>query len=115
MNSANAVDKNQSRRLDPRAGKYLTFPLASEGYGVEILKAPEIIGRMPTGAVLLASMYIRGVINMPDQIHPIMDIKVELGMEQTRTTYETCIIVINMKKHGRGKLKDRILSPGNTN
>jgi len=115
MNNANAVDKNQSMRFDPRAGKYLTFPLVSEGYGVEILKAQEIIDRIPTGAVLLTTMYIRGVINMPEQIHPIMDIKVKFRMEQTRITDETCIIVINRKKHGMGKLKNRILSSGNRN
>jgi chemotaxis signal transduction protein len=115
MNNANAVDKNQFMRFDSRTGKYLTFPPASEGYGVEIRKAQEIIDRMPTGAVLLTTMYIRGVINMPDQIHPIMDIKVKSRMEKTRITDETCIMVINRKKHGMGKLEDRILSSGKRN
>jgi chemotaxis signal transduction protein len=115
MNNANAVDKNQSMRFGSRAGKYLTFSPAIEGYGVEILKTQEIIDRMPTGAVLLTTMYIRGVINMPDQIHLIMDMKVKSRMEQTRITDETCIMVINRKKHGMGKLKYRILSSGNRN
>jgi chemotaxis signal transduction protein len=115
MNNANAVDKNQFMRFDSRTGKYLTFPPAREGYGVEIRKAQEIIDRMPTGAVLLTTMYIRGVINMPDRIHPIMDIKVKSRMEQTRITDESCIMVINRKKHGMGKLEDRILSSGKRN
>ena len=53
MNSATAIKKNQSVEVDPRAGKYLTFFLASEEYGVEILKVQEIIGRMPITPVPL--------------------------------------------------------------
>ena len=60
MNNATAVKENQSIKVDPRAGKYLTFFLASEEYGVEILKVQEIIGRMPITPVPLTAKYIRG-------------------------------------------------------
>ena len=94
MNKASSVKEGQSIKVDPRAGKYLTFFLASEEYGVEILKVQEIIGRMPITPVPLTSKYIRGVINLRGKIHPIMDIKVKFGMDQTQITDETCIIVI---------------------
>jgi purine-binding chemotaxis protein CheW len=108
MNSANAVKRNQSINVDPRASKYLTFFLASEEYGVEILKVQEIICRMPITPVPLTSKYIRGVINLRGKIHPIMDIRLKLGMKQTVITGETCIIVIKTSGLMMGILVDKV-------
>ncbi|MDD5344420.1 MAG: chemotaxis protein CheW [Smithella sp.] len=58
MNHATTVKENQSISVDSRAGKYLTFFLASEEYGVEILKVQEIIERMPITPVPLTSKEI---------------------------------------------------------
>ena len=94
MNNAASVRENNSAMDDPRAGKYLTFFLDNEEYGVEILKVQEIIGRMPITPVPLTSRYIRGVINLRGKIHPIMDLNIKFGMDQTIITDETGIIVI---------------------
>jgi purine-binding chemotaxis protein CheW len=108
MNNATAVKENQSIKVDPRAGKYLTFFLASEEYGVEILKVQEIIGRMPITPVPLTSKYILGVINLRGKIHPIMDLKVKFGMDQSEITDETCIIVIKTASLMMGVLVDKV-------
>ena len=108
MNNTTAVKGNQSVRTDSRAGKYLTFFLASEEYGVEILKVQEIIGRMPITPVPLTSRYIRGVINLRGKIHPIMDLKIKFGMDETEITDETCIIVIKTSNMMMGVLVDKV-------
>ena len=108
MNNANAVKENQSVKVDPRAGKYLTFFLASEEYGVEILKVQEIIGRMPITPVPLTAKYILGVINLRGKIHPIMDLKIKFGMDQSQITDETCIIVIKTASLMMGVLVDKV-------
>ena len=108
MNKASSVKEGQSIKVDPRAGKYLTFFLASEEYGVEILKVQEIIGRMPITPVPLTSKYIRGVINLRGKIHPIMDLKVKFGMDQTQITDETGIIVIKTSTLMMGILVDKV-------
>jgi purine-binding chemotaxis protein CheW len=108
MNNATAAKENHSAMVDPRAGKYLTFFLASEEYGVEILKVQEIIGRMPITPVPLTSKYIRGVINLRGKIHPIMDLKVKFGMDQTQITDETGIIVIKTANMMMGILVDKV-------
>jgi purine-binding chemotaxis protein CheW len=108
MNNATAVKGNQSVNVDSRAGKYLTFFLASEEYGVEILKVQEIIGRMPITPVPLTSKYIRGVINLRGKIHPIMDLKIKFGMDETQITDETCIIVIKTSTLMMGVLVDKV-------
>lgn len=107
MNNASAVKENQSIK-DSRTGKYLTFFLASEEYGVEILKVQEIIGRMPITPVPLTSKYIRGVINLRGKIHPIMDLKIKFGMDETQMTDETCIIVIKTSTLMMGILVDKV-------
>lgn len=108
MNNATVVKGNQSVDVDSRAGKYLTFFLASEEYGVEILKVQEIIGRMPITPVPLTSKYIRGVINLRGKIHPIMDLKIKFGMDETQMTDETCIIVIKTSTLMMGVLVDKV-------
>jgi len=108
MKNATAVRENQSINIDPRAGKYLTFFLSSEEYGVEILKVQEIIGRMPITPVPLTSRYIRGVINLRGKIHPIMDLNVKFGMDQTLITDETGIIVIKTASIMMGIMVDKV-------
>ncbi|MBN1470370.1 MAG: purine-binding chemotaxis protein CheW [Syntrophaceae bacterium] len=108
MNSATAVREDYSIKFDSRAGKYLTFFLAGEEYGVEILKVQEIIERMPITPVPLTAKYILGVINLRGKIHPVMDIKVKFGMDQTRITDETCIIVIKTSNLMMGILVDKV-------
>ena len=108
MNSATAVKENQSIKIDPRAGKYLTFFLASEEYGVDILKVQEIIGWMPITPVPLTAKYILGVINLRGKIHPIMDLKTKFGMDETEITDETCIIVIKTASLMMGIMVDKV-------
>jgi purine-binding chemotaxis protein CheW len=108
MNNATAVKENQSIKVDPRAGKYLTFFLASEEYGVEILKVQEIIGRMPITPVPLTAKYFLGVINLRGKIHPIMDLKIKFGMDHSEITDETCIIVIKTSSLMMGVLVDKV-------
>jgi purine-binding chemotaxis protein CheW len=108
MSNAASVKENKSIKIDSRAGKYLTFFLASEEYGVEILKVQEIIGRMPITPVPLTSKYILGVINLRGKIHPIMDMKIKFGMDHTEITDETCIIVIRTASLMMGILVDKV-------
>lgn len=108
MNNATTLQGMHSLKTDSRMGKYLTFFLSGEEYGVEILKVQEIIGRLPITPVPLTSRYIRGVINLRGKIHPIMDLKIKFGMEETHMTDETCIIVISTASMMMGVLVDKV-------
>jgi purine-binding chemotaxis protein CheW len=89
-----------------KEGKYLTFALANEEYGLEILKVREIIGYMDITSVPQTPMYVKGVINLRGQVIPVVDLRAKFGMETTDTTEETCIIVVET---GQG---DRSFSTG---
>lgn len=82
--------------IDERAGKYLTFRLAAEEYGLEILKVREIIGLMNITQVPRTPDYIRGVINLRGKVIPVLDLRNKFGMGVTEDTEETCIIVVEV-------------------
>ncbi|MBN2279752.1 MAG: purine-binding chemotaxis protein CheW [Candidatus Marinimicrobia bacterium] len=84
-----------------RAGKYLTFNLGPEEYGIEILKVIEIIGLMKITAVPRTPDYVRGIINLRGTIHPVIDLRTKFGMETIPDTQETCIIVLEIEREGQ--------------
>jgi purine-binding chemotaxis protein CheW len=79
-----------------RAGKYLTFRLAAEEYGLEILKVREIIGLIDITKVPRTPDHIRGVINLRGKVIPVLDLRTKFGMEPAPDTEETCIIVVDV-------------------
>lgn len=91
-----------------RGGKYLTFFLAGEEYGVEILKVHEIIGTMPITRVPRTPPHICGVINLRGKVIPIMDLRLKFGMKATEQAAETCIIVVQLHGVQTGAVVDRV-------
>jgi purine-binding chemotaxis protein CheW len=84
----------QSAEKRDRGGKYLTFFLGEEEYGLEILKVQEIIGMMPITFVPKAPRFVKGVINLRGKIIPVVDLRLKLGMASKEQTDETCMIVV---------------------
>ena len=94
------------------AGKYLTFRLAQEEYGLEILKVREIIGLMGITKVPRTPHFIRGVINLRGKVIPVLDLRSKFEMEVIADTEETCIIVVEINQGDRkfqtGIVVDRV-------
>ncbi len=86
------------------AGKYLTFRLDREEYGLEILKVREIIGLMGITRVPRTPHYIRGVINLRGKVIPVLDLRAKFGMDVISDTEETCIIVVEVEGAGESLL-----------
>ena len=81
-----------------KEGKYLTFALGREEYGLEILKVREIIGYMEITAVPQTPHEVKGVINLRGQVIPVVDLRALFGMETADVTEETCIIVVEIEQ-----------------
>jgi purine-binding chemotaxis protein CheW len=64
-----------------REGKYLTFSLADEAYGIGILKIKEIIGMMPITIVPKKPEFVKGVIDLRGKVIPVIDLRLRFGME----------------------------------
>ena len=79
-----------------RKGKYLTFILANEEYGIGILKIKEIIGMMPITTVPQTPDFVKGVINLRGKVIPVVDLRLRFNMDEIDYTERTCIIVVEM-------------------
>jgi chemotaxis signal transduction protein len=77
-----------------RDGKYLTFKLADEEYGIGILKIKEIIGMLPITFVPRTPGFVKGVINLRGKVIPVVDLRLRFGMAENDYSERTCIIVI---------------------
>jgi purine-binding chemotaxis protein CheW len=82
------------------AGKYLTFQLGKEVYGIQILKVQEIIGLMNVTSVPRTPDYVRGVINLRGKVISVVDLRLKFGMETKEDTERTCIIVLQVACSG---------------
>jgi purine-binding chemotaxis protein CheW len=112
MATTTVLDNKTQVTMREKEGKYLTFALANEEYGLEILKVREIIGYMDITAVPQMPPYVRGVINLRGQVIPVVDLRTKFGMQTTDVTDQTCIIVVEITQDGRkfntGIVVDRV-------
>ena len=78
------------------AGKYLTFRLGDESYGLQILKVQEILGMMPVTRVPRTPNFIRGVVNLRGKVIPVVDLRCTFNLAALNDTETTCIIVVQI-------------------
>lgn len=76
-------------------GKYLTFSLAAEHYGIEITRVQEIVGLLPVTRVPRLPAVIAGVVNLRGRVIPVVDLRLAFGLPATEVTERTCIIVVS--------------------
>jgi purine-binding chemotaxis protein CheW len=92
----------------PNSGKYLTFVLAGEEYGLQIMKVLEIISMMPVTPVPQVPEYIQGVINLRGKVIPVISLRAKLGMPEQEHTIQTCIIVVDVSGVEMGIIVDEV-------
>lgn len=97
-----------SNTLIAVGGKFLTFQLANEEYGLEILKVREIIGIMAFTTVPQTPHYVKGVINLRGKIIPVFDLRLKLSLPENDYNHETCIIVVGVKDSLVGIIVDTV-------
>lgn len=99
---------NQAKVEDvvSKEGKYLTFALQKEEYGIGILKVKEIIGMMSITPVPRTPDFVKGVINLRGKVIPVVDLRMKFGMETIAYDERTCIIVVEVFS------EDRVTSMG---
>ena len=95
MAEAETMDQAVKAMVE-REGKYLTFTLDEEEYGIGILKIKEIIGMMPITSVPQTPEFVKGVINLRGKVIPVIDLRLRFGMGEIDYTERTCIIVVEI-------------------
>ena len=97
MEASTDIMDQAVKAMEEREGKYLTFTLADEEYGIGILKIKEIIGMMPVTTVPQTPKFVKGVINLRGKVIPVIDLRLKFGMESIDYTERTCIIVVEIE------------------
>ena len=91
------------KAISVREGKYLTFTLAEEEYGIGILKVKEIIGMMAITTVPQTPGYVKGVINLRGKVIPVIDLRLKFMLDAQTATEKTCVIVVQVSR-GDGRI-----------
>jgi len=94
--SLETIDQS-ANAINNLGGKYLTFSLSNEEYGIGILKIKEIIGMMSVTSVPQTPNFVKGVINLRGKVIPVMDLRLKFSMESSDYTEHTCIIVVEIE------------------
>ena len=84
--------------VEKLAGKYLTFVLEGQSYGIDVLQVREIIRRPAITAVPQMPPHVRGVINLRGKIIPVTDLRMRFGFAHADDTEQTCIVVVQVKR-----------------
>jgi len=105
------TDTATAVQTDVRAGKYLTFELANEEFGIRVLKVREIMGLQDITAVPQTPVHVKGVINLRGKVVPVIDLRLKFGLAPAVYTQRTCIIVTQVQG-GSGLLLMGIIVDG---
>ncbi|MHB8129600.1 MAG: chemotaxis protein CheW [Mobilitalea sp.] len=93
---------------DTQKGKFLTFSLGNESYGIEIQYVTEIVGLQPITEVPELPEYIKGIINLRGKIIPVMDVRVRFKKSHGEYNDRTCIVVIDILDISIGMIVDTV-------
>ncbi len=102
------LDRDTLDKEDTQKGRYLTFKLEKESYGIEIIHVTEIIGIQPITEVPELPDYIRGIINLRGKIIPVMDVRLRFKKSFREYNDRTCVIVIDINELSIGLIVDSV-------
>lgn len=105
---SNEIENNVEMEEDTQKGRFLTFTIENETYGIEIMYVTEIIGIQPITEIPELPAYVKGIINLRGKIIPIMDIRLRFKKEQKEYNDRTCVIVVDIKDMSIGIVVDSV-------
>jgi len=93
---------------DTQHGRYLTFSVGEEEFGIEISHVTEIVGMYPITALPEMPDYIKGIINLRGKIFPVMDVRMRFHIPPIQYTDRTCIIIVDIDEVTVGLIVDQV-------
>jgi len=103
-----AVQELLEQEEDTQKGRFLTFSLSNESYGIEIQYVTEIIGIQPVTEIPELPEYIKGIINLRGKIIPVMDVRLRFKKPYREYNDRTCVIVVEIKDVSIGLIVDNV-------
>jgi len=98
------MDNNTLTEIDEQSTQFLTFIMAEEEYGVEILDVQEIRGWEACTEIPNMPAYVKGVINLRGTIVPIVDLRQKFGLKNIEYSAITVVIVVKVLVEDKSKV-----------
>lgn len=100
MTSTRTADARKNGIDAPTGNQYLTFVLAGEEYGVEILNVQEVKAWENVTRIPNSPAYVKGVLDLRGAIVPIVDLRIRFGMPIQDYTPTTVILILKLEQSG---------------
>jgi len=105
---ADVLDNTIDMEEDTLKGRFLTFSLGNESYGIEVKYVTEIIGMQAITEMPELPEYVKGVINLRGKIIPVMDVRLRFKKEPREYNDRTCVIVVDINDISIGLIVDTV-------
>lgn len=102
------MENNQYQEEDTQHGRFLTFALGTEAFGLEIRNVTEIVGVQPITPIPEVPVFVKGVINLRGKIIPVIDVRLRFGREEKDYDDRTCIVVVDIQDICVGLIVDSV-------
>lgn len=106
--NVNEVRDFELNEEDTQRGRFLTFALGEDEFGMEIQYVTEIIGMQPITGLPEAPSYIKGIINLRGKIIPVMDMRIKFNKPTIEYNDRTCIVVVEVQDLAAGLIVDNV-------
>ncbi len=91
-----ATTENAAKAADTRPGKYLTFRLGREEFGIRVMQVREIMGLLEITPVPHTPTHVKGVINLRGKVIPVVCLRSKFSLSPAEYTARTSIIVVQV-------------------
>ncbi len=105
---ADLIEENVELEEDTQKGRFLTFLIGKETYGIEIRFVTEIIGIQTITEIPELPEYVKGIINLRGKIIPVMDVRLRFKKEPREYNDRTCVIVVDINDISIGLIVDSV-------
>jgi len=101
-------EQKEAQQEDTMRGRFITFAVDREMYGIEIRYVTEIVGIQPINRLPETPEHIKGIINLRGKIIPVVDMRLKFKREPAAYNDRTCIIVIDIQDISAGLIVDEV-------
>ena len=105
---ADIIEKTIELEEDTQKGRFLTFSLDKESYGIDIKYVTEIIGIQDITEIPELPKYVKGIINLRGKIIPVMDIRLRFKKDAKEYNDRTCVVVVDIRDISIGLVVDSV-------
>ena len=103
-----ALESSEKSNEETLRGRYLTFQIGTDSFGIQIRYVTEIVSMQPLMVMPEMPEYIKGIINLRGKIISVMDMRLRFGMPWREYDDRTCIIVAEMNGVSVGLVIDAV-------